>query len=342
VSNLLIVAPFRRLFGVYFGLFLTHLRPMKHVTRLISDWNLLGAVAVFAVAVFLRPLPALAELGPDGRATFGSARTYPPAVTLAAQFSVRSQKYGSCHVFAAVAATQAACYRRTSAVLPISEGYLFALHLRAAAVNPTSEPFLAMRFASLFSENNAGAYVRTFERIQDGQVRLDREYAMSDLDRDLARAEATRAEFLKLKGEIQNEARDSFETRMRSEITADIDGTVAVRIGVRPVEPEVAKCQPQTLRIRNIQPTSERIVRLINSGFPVICQFHDSPPSSSSHVYVLAGYRHNNGFKDDLELFARNSLSAQVLEYGRPLNCYAASVIYAPEETASLDAALSI
>lgn len=198
-----------------------------------------------------------------------------------------------------------------------------------------------MKFASLFSQNNAGAYGRTFERIQHGAVRLDREYSMSDLDKNLAQPTATRSEFLKLSPQDQALVREAYETRMRNEIALNIDETLKQRVGQRPVEPEIAMCQPQTLRIRNIQPTSERVVRLINAGFPVICQFHDSPPSTSSHVYVLAGYRFNKNFADGLELLARNSLSNQLLEYERPLDCYAASVIYAPEETASLDAALN-
>ncbi len=275
------------------------------------------------------------------RLSFASGRSYPIGVSLAAQFSVRTQLYGSCHVYAAVAATQAACFRRTSKVLELSEGYLFGLHLRAAAENPASYPFLTINFASLFSENNAGAYSATFERIQRGQLRLDSEYSMNDLTSDLAASENIRDEYWKLAALRPGTDRHSYESQMRSQIIRDVGRGLESKVGKRNLHPDVAACDSQRLRIRHIQPTPERIVRLINAGFPVICQFRVAPPSSSSHVYVLAGYRANSSLKDGIELLARDSLSVRLLEPGLGLNCYAASVIYGQHETRAFEAALN-
>ena len=126
------------------------------------------------------------------RMEFGE-RTYPLGVTLQSQVSVKQQKHGACHVFAAVAAAQAACSRRTKRVLRLSEGYLFARHLRGETENSKSFPFLTINFTSLFSENDAGYYGTTLSRIEQGDVRLDSEFSMDDLDRILIRPTATRA-----------------------------------------------------------------------------------------------------------------------------------------------------
>ncbi len=74
----------------------------------------------------------------------------------------------------------------------------------------------------------------------------------------------------------------------------------------------------------------------------MICQFHDSPPSSSSHVDLLIGYRENSLMPGNFELFARDSRSADIVVYGRELNCYDAAVVYGAEEEARLQQALSI
>lgn len=275
------------------------------------------------------------------RMGFGE-RTYPLGVTLESQVSVKMQKYGACHVFAAVSSAQAACFRRTSKILPISEGYLFARHLRAEVENPKAYSFLTIDFASLFSNNDAGYYGTTLSRIEQGDVRLDSEFSMIDMGPVLNRSTATRTEFWKLPPVRQATYRDAYETRMRTELRQDIDTEINSRLFSRPTDPSVAACAPQTLRHRSVLLTPEKLVRLINAAFPVICQFHDSPPSTSSHVDVVIGYRENSLYPDKLELMTRNSNSPDLVEFGQKLNCYDAAVVYGKEEEARLEEALSI
>lgn len=268
-------------------------------------------------------------------------RSYPLGVTLDRQVSARIQKYGACHIFAATAAVEAACYRRTAKVLPISEGYMFGQHLRAEIEIPKSYPFLTIDFTSLFSNNDAGHYSSTLNRVRRGDVRLDSEYSMKDLAETLVRSIKTRAEFWKFPSAEQDSQREFYEARMRSELAADLDQSF-LRKTSGALTADVVACSPSTLRTKYVTLTPERIVRLINAAFPVICQFHDSPPSTSSHVYVLIGYRENNAFPDKLELMARDSGSPDVVRYGRNLNCYESAVFYGDEEQARLDDALSI
>jgi hypothetical protein len=129
---------------------------------------------------------------------------------------------------------------------------------------------------------------------------------------------------------------------MRLKLRADLDEAIKVKTAGRTYDSSVSACSTTTLKTRYVQLTPERIVRLINAAFPVICQFHDTPGSSSSHVYVLAGYRANPEFPNGIELFARNSNEADLIEYGRELNCYEAAVVYGAEEELRLNEALSI
>ena len=283
---------------------------------------------------------SISQSEPSRRMAFGE-RTYPRGVTLERQVSARVQKYGACHVFAAVASVQAACFRRTMQVLPISEGYFFARHLRSETENQKAAPFLQIDFESLFSNNDAGHFSTTLARVQQGDVRLDSEYLMSDLDQNLRRSIAIRDEFWKLPVVERSIRRREYETRMQGELRDDIDHELAARFHSKPLEPAVMKCSTHTLATRYVTLTPERVVRLINAAFPVICQFHDSPPSTSSHVYVLIGYRENSLFPENLELLARDSGSPDVVRFGRELNCYEAAVVYGPEEQLRLDEALS-
>ncbi len=281
------------------------------------------------------------QSAPARRMAFGD-RTYPLGVTLERQVSARVQKYGACHVFAAVAAVHAACFRRTMEALPISEGYLFARHLRGEIENPKAESFLQIDFETLFSNNDAGHFSTTLERVRHGDVRLDHEYAMSDLDRNLRLAVAIREEFWNLRPKKLSIQRREYEERMRDRLRYDIDSEMAARFSSKPLEPAVMRCATHTLETRYVTLTPERAVRLINAAFPIICQFHDSPPSTSSHVYLLIGYRENGDFPGNLELLARDSRSPDVVRFGRELNCYQSAVVYGPEEQLRLDEALSI
>ena len=200
---------------------------------------------------------------------------------------------------------------------------------------------MTIDFTSLFSNNDAGHYSTTLDRVQRGDVRVDAEYSMKDLDDALVQSIETRAKFWTLPAAEQDSQRDFFEKRMRSELAADLDQSFLTKTSGA-LNADVAACSPSTLRTKYVTLTPERIVRLINAAFPVICQFHDSPPSSSSHVYLLIGYRENSAFPDKLELMARDSGSPDLVRYGRSLNCYQAAVFYGDEEQARLDEALSI
>jgi hypothetical protein len=112
-------------------------------------------------------------------------REYPEQVQLKAALPTRPaiQKYGACHVYAAVVAAQATCYRKTQKVLPLSVGYLFYRHLRTEATSSGNDYFLSNLHDSLFSNNDAGDYAITLNRIQNNSVTLDDEYSMFLLDR---------------------------------------------------------------------------------------------------------------------------------------------------------------
>lgn len=257
------------------------------------------------------------------------------------QVTAREQVYGACHVYAATSAVQAACFRRTGRLLPISEGYQFYQHLREAAENRKSTSFLKVVYNELFSENDAGAYSTTLARIQKGLVFLDSDFSMRDLNESLDGAKKIRTEFRALPSWERDAAEPTFETRFREQLIEDMDRAFTSKVSPSVTDPSLAACRPQYLRSKDVSLTPERIVRLLNAAFPVICQFYDSPPDLSSHVYVLTGYRRNATFKNGFELIARDSRKEEISTYGRDLNCYLATVVYAPEEESRLNEALA-
>ncbi len=291
------------------------------------------------------------------RFSFGGERTYPTSVVLSSQLprQVQNDIYGTCHIQVASWAFNSACWRRTGVLFQSSVAYLFYRHYSdVLSGQGVLDSFLVDHNQGQFTENDAGDYALSIERIKSGSLLLESDFNMKIMTQAFQNAKVFRTNYLKLNPSDRIKVATQYEEKMKSILSFDMDQLFRTNIRGRiskaksgfeflmrenPTHP-LNSCRTEELQILNLNLTPERAVRLINGGFPIICQFYSvaMKPQSGSHVTLIAGYTYHT---NNLQFFHRDSTNAKLLSPMRGVDCYRASVVFNLSEQENLQKALN-
>lgn len=266
------------------------------------------------------------------RVNFSTGRSYPNNVTLEMSLvnPAKVQYFGECHIHASIVAAEAACFRHTRQKFSLSPAYFFNRHLRTETDDLNNQPFLTMFRDGQFSQNDAGFYETTLKRIQTGNVMLETDYTMANLNNATSDAQKVRKQYWKLFFAKKHPNETEYENKMRSELAIRLDQSVEKAAGKVTGQPAQA-CEFEKLQFMNFNVTPERAVALITSGIPFICQAKLGG-TSGQHVVLFAGYQYAPGYSDNLSFKVRDSRLSRLLDTGWAANCLQATVVFYPNE----------
>tara|TARA_B110001454_G_scaffold181094_1_gene174974 strand:- start:25783 stop:26718 length:936 start_codon:yes stop_codon:yes gene_type:complete len=283
----------------------------------------------------------------NNRIHFSTGRTYPPSVTLETSLPTpaKVQQYGECHILAAVTAAEAACFRHTRKKFSLSSAFQFYRHIRAQLENPNSRSFLTRFNDGQFSQNDAGIFETTLERIQNDNVMLESEYTMTQFNQAATTALKIRNQYWDLYFSKNNPNQFEFENKMRKQLTADLDESVKSvnplviskdETGWTQIVSKIARhplqaCEFPKLNIMHFKVTPERAVALINNGIPFICQTKLGG-TRGQHVVLYAGYKLSPSHHENLTFNVRDSRLSRLVDTGWAPYCVRAVVVFNPEE----------
>jgi hypothetical protein len=282
---------------------------------------------------------------------FPSGRKYPDPVELSEQMlpTPPKQKFGSCHIHAAVEAAEGACYRKTHEHFDISTGYQFYRHNRELIENPKSYPFVSPPPEGTFSNNDGGFYEDTIDRIRSGNVMLSSQFSMKDFSRAVAPEVQIQKSFARLTKAQRKIELERFEQTMRLRLSEDLDLEVlASKSGNLIVTPSgyeyqlknnpdnpLSRCDFDSLKRIDFEMTAERAVALIANGIPFLCKFFTDPDNKNEgqHIVLFVGYEFDQNSEYNVSFSTPDHDSKSKLDKGWSPECTQASVVYNAEES---------
>ncbi len=283
------------------------------------------------------------RISPD-RISFDMKRSYPASVVLTPQLptSVHNELYGTCHIQAAVSAFNAACWRRTGVLFQTSVAYLFYRHYSDVLSGyGVLDLFLTDLKQGQFTENDAGDFAMSLDRIKSGSLMLESDFSMKNMTSAFQKALQVRAEFWSKAAVDRVGIQSQYEEKMKSILRIDLDISLRQAAGPRATKAQngwefklasnpqypLMACHTEELRVLVLTLNAERMVRLLNAGFPILCQFRQTPtnPKSGSHVTLISGYSYQS---KTFQFLHRDSLLPNLLAQKSAVDCYRASVVY--------------
>lgn len=250
-------------------------------------------------------------------------KTYPNPVDLNHQYRKRVplQKGGSCHIFAAVALVEAACYRYTKKKLDLSEAYLFSRHLRVEAEDHHNYRYYFPENEAYFTLFDGGKPFKTIQRIFNGSVCTEAEFPF-----DRKFVESLRATRKQAREQYHSSDDRSFRKRVLKEVDDRfcevIDGEIQCR-SERPVaargvgyliqsdDPDLQECLRVPMKAKETSWTLKRAIQYLSNGIPFICSSHVTYASGGGgqHAFNVVGYRFNSSrrYTHQLEFKVRDS-----------------------------------
>lgn len=309
-------------------------------------------IVLFSTLIFL---PVFAE-----RINFGGTRTYPPDVTLESSLPQypKQQRYGDCHIQAAIVAVEAACFRKTNQKFSLSDAYFFYRHLRTEITNFGNASFLTDLKDGQFSQNDAGDYQITLDRIKNDNAMLGSEYNMIHFGDAIKGPLKTRAKYWQLRNSKKEPNEAEFETKMRAELATSLDESLQkvahgklvaenrgyggyVHLVNKVANHPLQACEFSKLKTVDFTMTAERAVALITNAIPFICQT-SIEGQGGEHVVLFAGYTYAPGYRENLSFKVRDSRLHYLLDSGWAPYCARATVVYNPTEEAVVLKSISL
>ncbi len=246
-------------------------------------------------------------------------KTFPVEVDLSELFpeNLPQQRGGFCHVFAATALLQSACYRALGKRVDLSEGYFCYRHIRNRL---SSCKRLPIGSAGIFSVSDGFAW-NTMDRFLSGSYCDEAQCTLTDFwspleasfEKHRDESEERKKVFSELndplptKQKLEALHRSFQEQRIPGELTKSLDShfltiltnpTFSTRSGVvnAAIDSDLEACRKAIRRLPSEEsPSVERILELLTQGIPFVCSTQvEYKDRAGKHAVVVLGYRHDS------------------------------------------------
>ncbi len=260
-------------------------------------------------------------------------KIFPVEVDLSEQFSkdIPNQRGGFCHVFAATALLESACYRALGRRVDLSEGYYCYRHLRTRLSSCEKLPIGKAGLNSISGGDPSG----TMDRFLSGSQCEEAQCTVADfwkpLEKTFEKHHNETEERKKVLGNLNDprSTRDKLEAlhssfqerRVPRDLSESLDAQFRTTLknssfssagGLvnKNMNSDLDACRKAIRRLPSEErPSVERILSLLSEGVPFVCSgtVIGENRESLQHSVVLLGYRQHPTKRSAFEYLARDS-----------------------------------